>query len=85
MVPSSGSMIHTNSLSLAALAAFLGEEVVLRIGRCDGVDDFPLRLRVDLADEVVLALGAHVEPVHPVHAADDDFPGAARGANGDVQ
>ena len=79
-------MIHRNSLSSRpALAAFLGENGVLRIVRAHGLDDFPLGLRVDLGDEVVLALGAHVEAMHAVHAADDDFAGAARGANGDVQ
>ena len=70
---------------VTALAAFLAEEVVLRIAAVDGVDDFPLRLRIDLAHEVVLALGAHFEAVHPVQAADDGFPGAAGGLNGDVQ
>ena len=70
---------------VAALAAFLGEEGVLRIKPTHGLDDVPLRRQVDLGDEVVLALGAHFEAVHPVDAADDDLPGAQRGFDGDVQ
>ena len=58
---------------------------MLRIAAVHGVDDLPLRLRVDLGDEVVLALGAHVESMQAVQAANDDLPGAACGPNGDVQ
>ena len=70
---------------VAALAAFLSKKCMLRIAAPYSLDDVPLRRRVDLADEVVLALGAHLEAVQPVQAANDDLSGAARGLNGDVQ
>ena len=48
-------------------------------------DDFALRRLVDLGDEVVAALGRDLQALEPIHAADDDFAGAACGANGDVE
>jgi hypothetical protein len=50
----------------------------------DDFDDFRFRLQVDLADEIVLALGAHFEAVQAVHAADDDFARATRGADRNI-
>src|SRR6185436_16655964 len=70
---------------VAALTAFLRKKSMLRIAAPYGLDDVPLRLRIDLADEVVLALGAHLEAVQPVQAANDDLSSAARGLNGDIQ
>ena len=80
-------MIHRNSLSAGppCLAAFLAQNGVIGIVLADDLDDFELGLRIDLGDEVVLTLGAHVETVEPIHAADDDFTGTARGANGDIE
>jgi len=50
-----------HGLVLAAAAAFLGEEGVLRIVAADDGDDLRLGRVVDLGDEVVAALGGDGE------------------------
>jgi hypothetical protein len=49
------------------------------------LDDVALGGHVDFGDEIVLTLRPHVQAMHPVHSTDDDFSGAARGTNGNVQ
>jgi len=58
---------------------------VLRVGLADHRRDFRFRLAVDLRDEVVAALGRHVEAAYAIHVADDEVSGAAGGAHGDVE
>ena len=70
---------------LAAAAAFLGEEGVLRVVAADDGDDLRLGGAVDLGDEVVAPLGGDGERLEAVQAADDDFAGAARGAHGNIE
>ena len=84
VVPSSGSMIHSVSC-VAAAAAFLGEERMLRIMPADDGDDLPLGGAIDLGDEVVAALGGDGQRLQAVQAADDDLAGTARGAHGDIE
>jgi hypothetical protein len=70
---------------LAARAAFLREDGVLGVVPADDVDDLPLGGPVDLADVVVAALRRDGERLEPIEAADDDFAGAARGADCDIE
>ncbi len=70
---------------LAAAAALLGEHRVVRIVVADDADDFLLRVAVDLAHEVVAPLGGDGEGLQPIEAADDDFAGATRGADCDIE
>jgi hypothetical protein len=72
-------------VALAAAAAFLGEDRVTRIRLADDLDDLALGGPVDVGDEVVAALGRHLEAVEPRHAADDELARAARGAYRDVE
>ena len=58
---------------------------MVRIVLADDADDLRLGLRVDLADEVVAALGRDRKGLQAVQAADDDLAGAARGADGDIE
>jgi hypothetical protein len=72
-------------LGIAAGAAFLGEEGVVRVAALHGADDVLLGHAVDFADEVVAALGVDLDGVELVDVADDEVAGAARGADADVQ
>ena len=77
-------MIHRTRLGGTARLV-LAQNGVIGIVLPDDLDDFELGLRIDFGDEVVLTLGAHVQTVEPIHAADDDFTGPARSANGDIE
>jgi hypothetical protein len=58
---------------------------VVRIVLTDDPDDLCLRLRIDLTDEVVAALGRDRKGLDAVHATNDDLAGAAGGANSDIE
>src|SRR5690606_30410183 len=73
------------SSDLAALTALFRQERMIGVMFADGLDDLPLREHVDLGDEIVLALRAHIQSMRSIHAANDDFSSPPCGANGDVQ
>ena len=72
-------------LVVPCLPAFLRQEGVMGIMFADDGDDLRLRLRIDLADEVVAAFGRDRKGLQAVQTADNDFAGAARGADGDIE
>ena len=84
MVPSSGSMIQTYSLSPAA-AAFLGEKGVMRVAAANRRDDVRLGLAVDVGDEIVAALAVDLQRIEARQAAHDQIAGAPRGAHADIE
>src|SRR5215469_500570 len=74
-----------DAVVLAAAAALLREHGVVRIVVADDADDLLLGVAIDFADEVVAPFGSDGERLQPVEAADDDFAGAARGTDGDIE
>ena len=58
---------------------------MVRVMLADYGDDLCLRLGVDLADEVVTALGRHGERLEAVQIPDNDFAGPARGLDSDIE
>jgi hypothetical protein len=69
----------------AACATFLREEGVSGVGPMDHRDDLALGCAVDLAHEIVPALGGDLDPFDAGEAADDQFARAPRGADGDIE
>jgi len=74
-----------DGLVFAGLAALFRQKSVVRIMLADDPDDLRLRLRIDLADEVVATLGRDGEGLEAVQATNNDFAGAAGGAYGDIE
>jgi hypothetical protein len=84
VVPSSGSMIQTNSLS-PLRPAFLAENGVLGVAAANGGDDVGFGLAVDVGDEVVAALGVDFDGIEARQAAHDQITGAPGGAHADIE
>ena len=74
-----------HELVAAAAAGLLAQEAMVGMHAPHRLDDVPLGHVVDFGDEIVPALGLHVEAGHAVEVADDDVAGAACGADGDVE
>src|SRR6185312_10744104 len=68
-----------------AAATLLGKDRMVRIVAADDADDLLLGGTVDLTDEIVTPFRGDREGLQPVEAADDDFAGAARGADCDIE
>ena len=84
VVPSSGSMIQTNSSPpLRPLSS--PRNPWSGCSATDRLDDLALRHLVDFRHEIVAALRAHAERRHAVDVADDEVASASRRANGDIQ
>ena len=87
VVPSSGSMIHTNSESLApcVVARFLGPDAVAGVGREQRLDDGLLAGMVDFGDEVVDLLLRDAHGLDVERGPVDDGAGGAGGLDGHVE
>ncbi len=74
-----------DEFAVAAAAAFLGEEGVLRVAAANGGDDVGLGLAVDVGDEIVAALAVDFQGIEAREAAYDQIAGAPRGAHADIE
>src|SRR5690606_17942462 len=75
-----------SALAVAGLEArFFGMDAVIRISLAELLDDDLFRSPIHFADVVVSFFLADGQDIQPFHGAINQFSGAARGAQGDVQ
>ncbi|MCY1508910.1 hypothetical protein D9M68_432350 [compost metagenome] len=66
-------------------AAFFAEDAVVRVGLAQGLDDGELGCAIDLGDVILGVLLVDGDNVQALDRAENQFTGAASGAQGDIQ